>query len=81
MNIQFCSSDEGRAFYTKGHIPFDVFMSYLRHEVSKNDPILNEQPSHCWMRICRDFQEDCSMIIEAAPESRGSFRVTWIQDN
>lgn len=81
MDIQYCCGDDGRAYYTKAHVPFEDFMAALRREVdTDDDPILSEQPTHCWMRVCRDFQEEHAILVEAAPESRGAFRATWIQD-
>ena len=80
MELQYCCGDEGRAYYTKAHVPLDEFMAALRREVDADDPILGETPTHCWMRVCRDFQEEHAILVEAAPESRGAFRATWIQD-
>lgn len=82
MEIKYTRDDEGRAFYTKGHVPLDEFMAAVSSNCwcEKNDPILNEQPMHCWMRVCRDFNEGHSIIVEAEPNSRGAFRATWIQD-
>lgn len=79
-DMKLCCGDDGRAYYVKGHIPLDEFMASVRYEVSADDPILNEEPRHCWMRVCRDFNEEHQIIIEAKPESKGAFRATWIQD-
>ena len=79
-DMQYCCGDDGRAYYVKAHVPFDQFLAAVRDEVDSDDPILNEQPSHCWMRVCRDFGEGHSVLVEAAPGSRGAFRATWIQD-
>lgn len=81
MDLNYCCGDDGRAYYAKGHVPFADFMSALRLDVGEDDSILLEQPIHCWMRVCRDFQEGHAILVEAAPESRGSFRATWIQDD
>ncbi len=75
-----CHGDEGRAWYVKGHVPLDEFMAVLRDEVFSDDTILEEAPSHCWMRIGRNFQEEHAILLEATPGSRGAFRATWIQD-
>lgn len=82
MEIEHTYGDEGRAFYTRGHVPFDEFMAAVANDYccEKDDPILGEQPTHCWMRVCRDFNEGHSIFVEAAPNSRGAFRVTWLQD-
>lgn len=79
-DMMFCAGDDGRAYYVKAHIPLDEFMSAVRYEVSPDDPILKEEPHHCWMRVCRDFEAGHSVLVEAAPGSRGAFRATWIQD-
>ena len=78
--LRFCGGDDGRAFYMKGHVPFDAFMAAIRTEVTDDDTILKEEPEHCWLRVCRDFEEGCPIIVEAKPESKGAFRATWIQD-
>lgn len=80
MDLEYTQGDDGRAYFTKGHVPFDAFMASVKGEVEKHDPILSEVPVHCWMRVCRDFQEGHAVYVEAKPESRGSFRATWIQD-
>lgn len=80
VEMQYCCGDEGRAYYTKAHVPLDDFMVALRSEVGDVDPILREEPTHCWMRVCRDFDNGHSILIEAKPNSRGAFRATWIQD-
>lgn len=80
MELQCCYGDDGRAYYTKAHVPLDEFMAALRSEVDADDPILGEQPTHCWMRVCRDFNEGHAILVEAKPGSRGAFRATWIQD-
>lgn len=79
-DMMHCCGDDGRAYYVKAHIPLDAFMEAVRREVSEDDPILKEEPVHCWMRVCRDFEQECSVLSEAAPGSRGAFRATWIQD-
>ena len=58
MELKYCCADDGRAYYTKAHVPFEDFMTALCREVDPDDPILSEQPTHCWMRVCRDFQEE-----------------------
>ncbi len=82
MEIEYTHGDEGRDFYTRGHVPLDEFMTAVASDCwcGENDPILNEQPTHCWMRVCRDFNEGHSILVEAAPNSRGAFRATWLQD-
>jgi len=79
-DLRFCCGDDGRAYYVKGHVPIDAFLAALRQEVTDDDALLKEEPEHCWMRVCRDFDEGCSVMIEAAPGSKGAFRATWIQD-
>jgi hypothetical protein len=79
-DIEFCCGDDGRAYYVKAHIPLNEFMAAVRYEVGEDDPILAEEPTHCWMRVCRDFEQECSVLVEAAPGSKGAFRATWIQD-
>lgn len=80
MQLDYTNGDDGRAYYTRGHVPLDEFMAAVRGEVDTDDPLLSEQPTHCWMRVCRDFNEGHSILVEALPNSRGAFRVTWIQD-
>lgn len=79
-DLRFCGGDDGRAYYVKGHVPLEAFMAVLREELDDDDAILKEEPEHCWMRICRDFEEGHQIIVEAKPESKGAFRATWIQD-
>lgn len=79
-DMQYCGGEDGRAYYVKAHIPLEEFMAAMRYEVDADDPILKEEPVHCWMRVCRDFEQECSVLVEAAPGSRGAFRATWIQD-
>ena len=81
MEMLFAQDSDGmRSYYVKAHMPFEDFMAELRLAVDEGDPILNEQPEHCWMRACRDFQEKHGILIEAAPRSRGAFPVTWVQE-
>jgi len=81
IDLNYIHGDEGRAFYVKGHVPLDAFMDAVRQEVEVDDVILSENPSHLWMRVCRDFQEEISIFVEAAPHTRGAFMATWIQEN
>lgn len=81
IELNYIHGDAGRAFYVKGHVPLDAFMDAVRREVEAGDVILDEKPSHLWMRVCRDFQEEISVFVEAAPHSRGAFMATWIQEN
>jgi hypothetical protein len=80
MELQYCCGDDGRAYYTKAHVPLDEFMAAVRREVDADDTILGETPTHRWMRVCRNFQEEYAILVDATPESRGAFRATWIQD-
>lgn len=80
MKIEYLHGDEGRAYYTKGHVAVPDFMAALGKEVDADDPILLEQPEHTWLRFGRDFQEGHPIVTEAKPESRGAFRATYIQD-
>ncbi len=79
-DMRFCQGEDGCAYYVKQHVPFDSFMDALRREVNSDDPILLEKPKHCWMRVCRDFQEETQVIVEAVPHSKGAFATTWIQE-
>lgn len=79
-DLRFCGGDDGRAYYVKGHVPLDAFMAAIRMDVTNDDPILKEEPEHCWLRVCRDFEEGHQIIVEAKPGSKGAFRATWIQD-
>lgn len=81
IDLHYCHGDDGRAYYAKGHVPFDEFMAALRQQVNDDDPILHEEPSHCWMRACRNFQEGVPVLAEAPAGSRGAFKATWIQDS
>ncbi len=81
MELNYLHGNEGRAFFVKGFVPLDEFMAAVSKEVEVGDPILGEKAAHCWMRVCRDFQEEHAVYVEAKPESRGAFRVTWIQEN
>jgi len=79
--FEYCNGDEGRAYYVKGHVPLVEFMAALRNEVGPDDVILSEKPVYMWLRICRDFQAGCPIVLEAKAESRGAFKATYIQDN
>ena len=79
MEIEYCCGDDGPAYFTRGHVPLDVFMVEVAKQVDHDDRILEEQPSHCWMRVCRNFEEETMMYVEAKPESRGAFKCTWVQ--
>lgn len=75
--IESAWRDGGNAYYVRGHVPTDLFIAALRRELEVANLELDEEPTHCWKRICRDFAEGRSMIVEAAPNSRGAFRCTW----
>ena len=66
MELKYCCADDGRAYYTKAHVPFEDFMTALCREVDPDDPILSEQPTHCWMARVRAGRDD---ITSAAPWS------------
>ena len=80
MDIEYCKNEDGRAYYTKGHVDIYVFQEALERLVDKTDPILEQEPEWCWMRVCRNFHEKTKMLVEAMPKSRGAFPVTWVQD-
>lgn len=80
LDMIYCHGDDGRAYYVKGHVPITAFKAELALQVDSDDDILNQEVSHCWMRVCRDFEEGHSILCEAEPNSRGAFRATWIQD-
>ena len=79
MEIEYCCGDDGPAYFTRAHVPLDEFMAEVAKEVDPDDRILSEEPGHCWMRVCRNFQEEMMMYVEAKPESRGAFKCTWVQ--
>ena len=79
MELEYLCGEYGVAYFARGHVPLDQFMTELKRHVDANDPLLIEDPEHLWMRCCRDFQEGRGVYIEAAPESRGAFKCTWIQ--
>jgi hypothetical protein len=80
MEVHYVCGDDGKAYYAKGFVPFDKFMAAVKAEEYDDAPILICKPEHCWLRTCRDFQEERTVFVEAAPGSRGAFRVTWVQD-
>lgn len=80
FDMHYCHGDDGRAYYVKGHVPIAEFKTELSKQVDSNDDIINQEISHCWMRVCRNFDEGHSILCEAEPNSRGAFRVTWVQD-
>ena len=80
LDMHYCHGDDGRAYYVKGHVPIDAFKADLVKQVDADDDILNQEITHCWMRVCRDFEEGHSILCEAEPNSRGAFRATWVQD-
>ena len=79
MDIEYCWGDDGEAFFTKGHVPIDEFMTRIKAETDASDPILKSKPRHCWMRVCRDFQNGTMVYAEAKPASKGAFKCTWLQ--
>ena len=79
MEIEYCYGDDGPAYFARDHVPLDEFMAEVTKQVDPDDRILEEEPSHCWMRVCRNFQEETMMFVEAEPGSRGAFKCTWIQ--
>jgi hypothetical protein len=80
MEIQSCGEYDGDiAYYVKGHVDLKEFMNHMQYEVDSDNPILKEQPTHTWMRVVRNFHEEMMEIVEAAPNSRGSFKCTWLQ--
>ena len=79
MELLYCSGEDGYAYYSKGHVPLKNFMDALVMQTDENDSIRHETPTHTWKRIARNFQERHQVIIDADPESRGAFRVTWIE--
>ena len=79
MDIRYCCGDGGPAYFIKDHVPLDAFMAEVAKQVDPDDKILEQPPGHCWMRVCRDFKEERMMYVEAAPESRGAFKCTWVQ--
>lgn len=82
MQIEYLHGDEGKAFIAKGFYPLDEFMQAIKnHEmINSDDNILTQEPSHLWMRVCRNFQEQTRMYIEARPHSKGAFKCTWVQE-
>lgn len=79
MEIEYCCGDDGPAYFTRDHVPLDEFMAAVAKEVDSDNRILEEAPGHCWMRVCRNFQEETMIYVEAKPESRGAFKCTWVQ--
>ena len=79
MDVEYCWGEEGEAFFVREHLPLDEFMDRIKNEVDPNDPILKSTPRHCWMRVCRDFQNNSMVYAEAKPASKGSFKCTWLQ--
>lgn len=78
--MHYCHGDDGRAYYVKGHVPIDDFKADLAKQVDSDDDILSQEITHCWLRVCRDFEEGHAILCEAKPNSRGAFRATWVQD-
>jgi hypothetical protein len=80
FEMHYCCGEDGRAYYAKGHVPIDAFKAELVKQVDADDHILKQEVTHCWMRVCRDFDEGHFILCEAKPNARGAFRATWIQD-
>jgi hypothetical protein len=79
--LSFVHGDDGRAYYVRGHVDIAEFMGAVKIDLcDENDSLLNETAVHTHMRVCRDFQEETQILVEAEPGSRGSFAVTWVQD-
>ena len=78
MELTYLLGEDGSAYFTKGYVPFDEFMLVLEQDVGPGDSILQNTPEHIWLRTTRDFQENRTVYEEAAPNSRGAFKVTWI---
>lgn len=79
MDLRRFDDDDGHAYMAKGHVDLADFMAAVRAKCDEGDPILDETPEHCWMRYTRNFAEGCQSIGEAAPESKGAFKATWVQ--
>jgi hypothetical protein len=81
LEVNRIHGDDGVAYYAKGFVPLDEFMDAVKlHEGEDFESIPFGEPTHCWMRTVRDFQENQTMFTEAAPNSRGAFKCTWIQE-
>jgi hypothetical protein len=74
VELHYCCGDNGRAYYVKGHVPTDEFVAALRKTLDADDPILSERAEHCWMRMCRDFQENHAVLVEAKPGKPSDWR-------
>lgn len=81
MELRYLRGDDGRAYFTKGHVPLDEFMAAVEKETGPHDSILKEKPEHVWLRATRDFGENQTVYGEAVPNSQGAFRATWLQDS
>ena len=79
MDINYCDGEDGYAYYAKGHVLIQEFMAQLAGEVDEHDAIRSETPFHTWKRFVRDFQEGRAALVDAEPESRGAFPVTWVE--
>ena len=78
MKLEYLFNDESQTFMTRGHVPFDDFMAALEAEVGQDDPFLEQQPKHVWLRAVRDFEDGGSVYTEAKTGSRGAFKATWV---
>ena len=80
MEINYATTEGGQtAYYSRGHVNRSDFLSELEKWVDPGDEALSAEVQHCWKRVCRDFEERCSIIVGAEPRSRGAFPVTWAE--
>ena len=80
MDLEYCEDDIGRAYYTRGLVPFGEFMAAVAEEVELGDILLAGRPEHRRIRITRDFEGARQMITPTDKPGRGAFWVTWVDD-
>lgn len=80
MEINYATTEDGQTiYYSRGHIDRSGFLSELEKWTDPGDAVLESEVEHRCKRVCRDFEERCSIIVDAEPRSRGAFPVTWVE--
>lgn len=85
IEVEWLRGDDGIAMFAKGWHPFDEFIAACKQHSDYEDELdsrlFDSEPVHVWMRCCRNFQEGTMLYVDAAPNSRGAFKCTWIQEH
>lgn len=81
MDIRYCcDADDGvTAYYCKGHVDINEFMTSMRKEVDADAEILKGSPRHCHLRYQPDPSGQYPQVIAFSEPGRGAFKATWLE--